>query len=198
MFRYLARLSAAGRALGAAIAALALVLTAAPAGATILEKLDFDALCGGAGRVVLARCIENSSAWDPPGRTILTTTRFAISETLKGPAEASVAVTALGGTVGDRSMGVAGSPRFNPGEEYVLFLDAVPAGGWMCKGWTQGRYSVVTDPATGAKSVRGDTTGASMMKRGSPKVEEGGRGDSMPLSGFLDAVRAKLSSGGGK
>ncbi|MBI4872261.1 MAG: hypothetical protein HY814_11920 [Candidatus Riflebacteria bacterium] len=182
----------AGR--GARLTIALLLSLATSLSATLLEKVEFDQLCQKADLVVVGRCSAQECVWDRSHTTILTVYTFAVSETVKGRAVPSVRVTTLGGIIGDQGQGVAGSPRFKEGDEYVLFLEPEPEAGWRCKGWTQGCYAVLTDPTTRVKTVRGDTTGVSLVGKGSSKLEEGQPGKPMGLSSFLDAVRGHAAA----
>jgi hypothetical protein len=166
--------------------------------ATILEKVDFDRLCQSADSIVVGTCTTSACRWDRNQTTILTVFGFDLSQTIKGTPARSVRVTTLGGVIGDRGMNVAGSPRFRIGEEYVLFLERDPEGGWRCKGWSQGCYRVFVDPATRTRSVKGDTSGASLMGKDSTAIEEGRPGRPIALSTFIQSIQGHAAKGGAR
>jgi hypothetical protein len=174
------------------------LLLAAPVTATILEKVEFDKLCQVSERIVVARCTGDSAAWDDRHQIIQTTWSFTVSQVVKGAATPTVDVVTLGGVVGDQGMNVAGAPSFRKNDEYVLFLERGPANSWRCKGWTQGRYEIAVDPATGLKTVRGDTSGAGLARKGKAAIEEGRPGKPMSLGDFLDSVQTLSAQGGSK
>ncbi|MBI4870216.1 MAG: hypothetical protein HY814_01465 [Candidatus Riflebacteria bacterium] len=167
-----------------------------PARATILEKIEFDRLCQTSETIVVGKCAGKVCRWDRAHQTILTVYSFTVSEALKGQPTPTVEVVTLGGVIGTQGLGVAGSPSFRNDEEYVLFLERAPEGSWRCRGWTQGRYEVFLDPKANAKAVRGDTSGAALLRKASGKLEEGGPGRPMSLSTFLDTVRTESAKGG--
>lgn len=182
----------------ASLALLLLICLAGNLPATILEKVDFDRLCQSADRIVVGTCTASACRWDRAQTTILTVFGFDLSQTIKGARADAVRVTTLGGIIGDRGMNVAGSPRFRIGEEYVLFLEPDTEGGWRCKGWSQGCYRIFVNPATRTRSVRGDTSGASLMGKGSATIEEGRPGQPTALSAFIRSIQGHAAKGGAR
>lgn len=73
-------------------------------------------------------------------------------DTLKGAAPARLTVP--GGTVGGKTLFVAGAPSFAIGEELLLFTQADKAGRHFVDGFMQGAKRVVRDKTTGKARVR--------------------------------------------
>ena len=111
------------------------------AGATMAPRLSFEELVARSERIVHGRCLRSWSAWDAPGRFIWTHTEIQLLDRLKGSA-VTVVVSELGGIVGGLGLAVEGVPRYQPGEEVVLFLYQTPIGYWRARGLEQGVYRV--------------------------------------------------------
>jgi hypothetical protein len=142
-----------------AIVALAALLGGPAANSTTLARMSIAQMTQAAHLVVRARCLSNSTAWD--AGEIWTFTSFAIEETWKSAAGANpdryVSVRLLGGTVGNLTSTVSGVPRFVPGEEIVLFLEATTRGDFSIVSWVQGTFRVRRDIRTNQEIAIQDT-----------------------------------------
>jgi hypothetical protein len=78
-------------------------------------------LIAGADAIVSGVVIDVESRLDGTG-AIVTVSRIAVSEVLKGTVEPSIDVMEQGGEIGDRGVWVHGTPRYTPGERVLLFL----------------------------------------------------------------------------
>ena len=107
-------------------------LAAATVWASIDPPVDVGTQARGAGKVVVATVTDVQAAFgenDFGDRLILSHVTVQVSETLKGPHEATVVVTLEGGTVGDLTLDVSDMPTLKKGERAVLFLTSSRAGG---------------------------------------------------------------------
>jgi hypothetical protein len=97
------------------------------------------------GTVTAVRAEEFES---PQGRGIHTFVTFRVERTLKGTPADTVTLRFLGGTVGQRTLRLAGIPTFAVGQRQLVFVSR--NGEVMCPliGAGHGRYHVVTDTAT--------------------------------------------------
>jgi hypothetical protein len=59
----------------------------------------------------------------------------------------------LGGSVNDTTLTVPGMPRFHEGEEVFLFLSRAQGDVSLVTGLSQGKFTVITDPTTGRKTL---------------------------------------------
>lgn len=100
-------------------------------GASIAPPRDLGELARRADAVVLARA--GSSQASRRGPLVFTTTPFEPLDVLAapGPLSSRFQVEAPGGEIADEAWAVAGSPRFEPGGVYLLFLSARPGAGWI-------------------------------------------------------------------
>lgn len=116
------------------------------------------------GTVTAVRTEEFDS---PQGRGIRTLVTFRVERTLKSTASTAATTTSatsadtltlsfLGGTVGKRTLRIAGMPTFTVGQRQLVFF--ARNGTTMCPliGAGHGRYHVVTDPATQREYVTRD------------------------------------------
>ncbi len=142
-------------------ALVALVFWAAPAGATVVPRLDLPELTRSSDLIVHGRVVRHWSAWDSTGRFIWTHYTLEVAEALKGRPAASITISEPGGTVGRESMQIAGAPQYADREEVVLFLSRTPIGYLRANGWGQGRYTVVSAP-DGSRRIRTDPGGIAL------------------------------------
>ncbi len=121
---------------------------------TVLAR-DLDGLVTRADTVFKGVVTAKTARWVGEGdrRHIDTFVTFRVEETYKGAPTAEQTLRFLGGTVGDQTMEVPDLPRFEPGQDAVLFV--VANGTQFCPlvGIGQGRFHVVRDAATGRERV---------------------------------------------
>lgn len=92
----------------------------------------------------------------PQGRGIRTLVTVRVERTLKGAPGPTLTLSVLGGTVGRRTLGIAGMPQFQVGDRQIVFV--ADNGRVFCPliGIGHGRYHVRTDAATGREYVARD------------------------------------------
>lgn len=142
-------LAATARNATLATLAVAWLLAAAPATASLTLSYDFDSLVAEADGIVHARVVGQRSGWVE--ERIVTWVDLQVVECLEGPWAAGEVVTIaqLGGVVGDLAMRVPGTAEFLGGEEVVVFLRLVGEERQpMVLGMAQGKFTVVADPLT--------------------------------------------------
>jgi hypothetical protein len=96
--------------------------------ATTLARMSLSQMAGAADAVVRARCLTTASSWGQG--SIWTVSQFEVLENFKGAAQqrSQIQVRLPGGRVGHITMSVEAVPRFQPGEEGVLFLEKTAPG----------------------------------------------------------------------
>src|SRR5436309_11822541 len=95
---------------------------AAAAASTIAPPSNLGELARISRTVVLAQATGSTS--ELRGKVPYTLTTFAVVQQVAGaPAGSRIRVEVPGGEVGDVGFAVAGAPRFQAGERYLLFLD---------------------------------------------------------------------------
>lgn len=139
------------------IVVLFAVLVSVIAGAAAATQVEYRSprdLGREATLVVEGTVASSRSYWNASGTKILTETTISVSATHKGAPRSSVRVVQLGGVVGNVRQTVAGALSWRPGEEVVLFLEAMPGGGQRVSGFSQGKFRVERDPDTGRAFIQ--------------------------------------------
>jgi hypothetical protein len=133
----------------ALLALLAFALFVIPANASVVIPQADDDLIARADAVILGRVTDIESHDNQQGklRTYIT---IAIDEVLKGAlAQPTLTIRELGGQVAGLGGWVFANPEFSVGEKVLLFLDQRDDGTLRVLHLYLGKFSVVTDPASG-------------------------------------------------
>ncbi len=159
------------------------------------RPMTMDSLVRESELVIYGRALASRSVWDPATETIWTQTEFAVLDGAKGNPARTVMVSEPGGIIGDVGHLFPGVPRFDSGQEVVLFLYRTPANRLRVSGLMQGVYKVEQDRRSGEKSVR-----PAILKP--EEVYEEGKGaprslsvgtSSHRLGEFLSSIRERAS-----
>jgi hypothetical protein len=151
---------------------VSLVATNSSVLATTLKRMSVADLSRSAHTVVRVRCVANSTRWD--AGEIWTFTTFDVEEIWKGSVPAQLTVRLLGGTAGNLTSRVSGTPRFSPGEELVLFLERTLAQDFSVVSWMQGTFRVGHNATTDEEIVTQDTAGFPVFDPSSQRFESSG------------------------
>jgi hypothetical protein len=148
--------------------------------ATTVERLGLEDLVKKAGSIVVGRVSSVRTYWSANGKLILTDYTVEVDETLKGQAARRIAVTAVGGKIGDLELHVSGMPAFQQGESAVIFIEQSGAYQTVV-GLNQGRFTV--------------TNGEVANKLGGLSFPDGRPGTTlkMPLQEFKAQIRTFLN-----
>lgn len=127
-----------------AVVILALIILFAPAtgSAAYLIHLTLEEMTAQSQAILLGRCVQVTSAWNAAHSDIVTNSVFEVSQYYKGSLGKRVTITELGGQVGEWVSEYTGIPRFQAGEEAVLFVWTGPDGAHQVIGLTQGKFRV--------------------------------------------------------
>jgi hypothetical protein len=158
---------------------------AVAAAATTLEQLSMASMVAQSTSIVRARITSSSAG--RRGSAIYTYYGLDVLETLKASAQEPSEVAVPGGTMGTVRQTVAGAPKLESGQEYVLFLWTSPSGLTQVIGLTQGVFRVF-DNAGQAMVVRAAAT-ETMLDAGGRTVQD------QRLSFSLDALRQLVRGG---
>ncbi len=133
------------------VLALAGLGAAVTAFATSVIPPDFDQLVNESDYVVRAVVKSVASEYRPEGsgNTIITKVTLDVKEVLSGNPPSPLVLQMLGGTVGDDTLVVQGSPRFKVGDEDILFIKNNGTAISPLLAMMHGRYPILRDPATG-------------------------------------------------
>ena len=119
--------------------------------ATTVIPPDFDQLVNESDYVIRSVVKSVTTEYRPSasGRKIVTKVELEVHEVVAGTPPAQVVLELLGGRVGDEEMVVEGSPRFQVGDEDILFVSG--NGRTVCPlfAMMHGRYPIMKEAATG-------------------------------------------------
>jgi|SRR5437879_7489844 len=126
--------------------------------ATTVIPPTFDQLVQQAEVIFQGTVTNVRSVWEGEGaqRHIDTYVTFQVQESVKGNAGASYTIRMLGGTVGDETMEVTDTPKFNVGDRDILFVEHNNEQFVPLVGIKHGRFHVQRDEQTGRDVVLND------------------------------------------
>jgi hypothetical protein len=168
-----------------------------PLPATTLARLNLEQLAHAADAVARVRCTETASYQDQ-GR-VWTRTQFTVLETLKGTLPPEVVVRLPGGRSGHIVVSIEGVPRFQPGEEGLLFLEKLVSGDYSVTAWALGSFRIRRNERTGEQTVTQDSSATAVFDAASRRFLIEGIRD-LPMRDFRRrlalALPAPTSKGG--
>ena len=173
--------------------ALAIILCG-EARAAVARAVPFEEKVKRADDIVLARCIESHSKFDPSGRWIVTYSTFEVVRSYKGGASTTVTVVTPGGRVGSLHQVTVGVPSVREGDLNVIFVGSSSLGSTvMFLG--QGLYRVEENDR-GEQWVNPAVSDLVLLDGQTGKVSapEAAR----PLSQFASEVSLVVRPGGGR
>jgi len=176
---------------GIILAILAAVFSVPAASqATTLARLSLGQLAGAADAVARVRCAGAESHWE--NGSIWTVTTFDVVESMKGNLPARMTVRVPGGRVGHLIVTVDGTPKFNAGDDSIVFLVSSRAGGFSVAGWVEGTFRIALDPRTRRETVTQDSSAFAVFDAATRSFKaEGIR--RMPIEQFRARVAAAIT-----
>ena len=148
--------------------ALALLVSSALAGrlaAAIGTPVPVEDLAKRADTVVHGKVAALECTRDTAGR-IFTRVELDVAEVWKGRPADRFALVSAGGVLGARKVAVVGGPEYRLGEEVVVFTARNATGEPVTLDLAQGKFTVETAPASGAKHVANGVLGGTADKSG--------------------------------
>lgn len=125
--------------------ALAL-LAVSPVTASTFVAMDQQELIASSGTVIEGRVLSTHSFWNEAGTAILTEAKIEVGDVIAGDAPAIVVVRTFGGQVGNYAIEALGFPKFEQGEEVLLFLNREKADNSLrVTGYQLGHYEIRPD-----------------------------------------------------
>ena len=128
------------------VAAILLALTIGHAFADVQIKLSPKELHGYAERIVRGKISSVRSEWNPDRTFIFTYATVAVERYHKGSGPAAFEIRVPGGKVGSYSITADSMPRFEQGDDVLVFLGRWNDGAIRVEGYTQGVSRVVSSP----------------------------------------------------
>jgi hypothetical protein len=139
--------------------AVAGLLAASDARASVQIAVVFDALVRDSATVDEVTCVEQKSVWE--GGRIYTYSRVVASRTLAGQVTSEAWVRTMGGVVGDVGQLVEGEAVLQVGRPTVLFLHATAAAGvYEVTARAQGQFVLAADGSGKVRLRPGANVGA--------------------------------------
>ncbi len=129
------------------------ILSAPPAGATVLVPADLTELSRGAAWIVRGTVSQVTPQWADGRRRIETVVTLEVAQVLKGDRCVRVSFKVPGGDIGRYRSIMLGAPTFRVGEEVILFLGATAPALPHLLGLGQGVYRIQRDTRTGEGRV---------------------------------------------
>ena len=182
-----------------AIVILALIVLFAPAkgSAAYLIHLTLEEMTAQSQAVLLGRCVAVSSAWNADHSDIVTNSVFEVSQYYKGGLGKRVTITELGGEVDGWNSRYTGIPRFQVGEESVLFVWTGPDGAHQVIGLTQGKFRVQRSGGGGAVQLSQTASAHPPLEPPSHHHTESAAPMVLPLAVLQDRVQLLLAKPAG-
>lgn len=175
---------------------LGMLASSAAGLATTVDPPTLPQMVSRADRIFVGEAVSSRSYWT--GSSIHTDVTFRVSETVKGANSPMVLLTFLGGAVGDIALEVAGTPRFAPGDEQVLFTTDRARQANPIVGFWHGRVLITRDLTTRtARVLRFDQTPFSRPAAVTERPAETSAALVVPitLASFLAEVRRLVREG---
>ena len=114
--------------------------------------------------IVTGKVIGLSTGVDPNTDLVYTYTRLQVSAVLKGSiTEGEIVLKELGGETPDRGTQIWGMPRFEFGQEVLLYLNTWPDGALRVHQGFLGKFNISRDPATGRDFVERQLEGDNVV-----------------------------------
>jgi len=161
---------------------------------TLAVALSLQDMANQSDVIAIGSCVDTKSVW--VDRALVTLATVSITESLKGGETSTLTVALPGGVDANRKIPIAmtypGAPQIRPGEDVFLFLtsDGEVAGSYTVAGFSQGKFSIVTDE-NGERLVSRDLTKTSL--KGNNGVRRG-QNDLVPLSTLKTQVKGYLKN----
>ncbi|UCH63517.1 MAG: hypothetical protein JSU77_03455 [Fidelibacterota bacterium] len=161
--------------------------------ATIMKRMSIGELTRSSGIIAIGKVVTVESAWNTEHTMIFTNVEVSIDSALKGSDQRdNITFTLSGGIVGNIETVLIGSPRFNVGENTLLFLgnmDIIPAYNSLSViGLSQGKFNIVTDPGTNSKMAVRHTSDIHFIGENNGAAPE----DRIELQELIQFIRAEL------
>lgn len=127
--------------------ALATLVAVTATHASTFLAMDPMELTAASSAVVQGEVVETQSFWDETGRVIVTEAVVVVDEVVAGRAPREVRVRTFGGEVAGYHVDAIGFPRFETGQQVLLFLQPGDGKALRVTGYQLGQYHIKRGPA---------------------------------------------------
>jgi hypothetical protein len=146
------------------ILSAAILLLSQPATAQKTIRMNLERMVNDAGMIVHGTVTNVVSEVDPQTNILSTFVTISVIENFYGAGQSSVTLKLAGGATKKSTLRFAEMPVFKTGEEiFSLFYAPSKYGFTSPVGMGQGKFSVLTDAATGAMTVRNGANNARLF-----------------------------------
>jgi hypothetical protein len=160
---------------------------AVPASASTFLGLTTDQLMATSDAVIQGEVLQVHSFWNKSGRIIVTEAIVRVTETVAGKSPSVVVLRTFGGTVEGFTVEAHGFPKFEKGQELLLFVSNQADGTAEVTGYRQGQYRIVRGKA-GVMAVPTVEHGVRLLTRD-------GQAAPRPQALRLDTFKSQIQAG---
>ena len=157
---------------------------ASPALASTVKKMDLQELVKVSDAIAQGTVESVETRWED--KSIYTYTSIRVDESIKGGPRRAYLVRHAGGTIGALTLDAAGTPKFNQGDQMVVFLRDRKDGTFDVVGLGQGKYDIV------GNDVMTNVSGMTLVEPLTGRLLEGGPADRKPLASFKTQIRGLM------
>ena len=158
------------------LALLLAAVVASPVQATVYIAADLTTLASGAQVIAHGRVVALEPRWTDGRRAIETIVTLDVEDYMKGDFGSTLTLRVPGGDMGPYRSIMLGAPRFQPGDDVIVFLAAKGPAVPHLVGLAQGVFRVFVDATSGQRVVRpevvempgAEAVGAARVVRGDP------------------------------
>ncbi len=168
-------------------AALLSVFVVNAAMALTVEKVSLQRMTQDSRLVVHGKILSSYSQWE--GNNIFTYTTVRVVESLKGDASQTVIVKQVGGTVGEQTSEITGTPKLVRNEEVILFLTEWKGHYWI-HSIVLGMFTVTEDAGTRVAYNSLNNVGLIDPVSKEEIHDPNQKNTHFPLEGFLQQIRS--------
>jgi hypothetical protein len=154
---------------------------ALPMSASTVQRMELAQLVSAADNIVQGRVESVEARYED--RMIYTYVSVAIDDPIKGERRRTVLLRQMGGTIGAKTVSIAGMPQFKAGDQVIVFLKDRQNGTFDVVGLNQGKYDIADDYAVAHVS------GVTVLDSKTGRMSDAGFIDKAPLETFKAKIR---------
>jgi len=159
--------------------------------ATVMIPLSLEQMTNEADTIVQGTC-TGTRVYESNGM-IFTEYTVSVQDVLKGGPVKEVKVRQPGGEYNGKGIYIAGTARFFPSEESLIFLSKEKEGARDVVGWSQGKFHVYYDEQSKTKFAVQDLQGLSVIKKNAGEIVNPSA-SRMELGKISSQVKAMVAS----
>jgi hypothetical protein len=166
----------------------------APIRATTVPEMSFEEVVASSAAIVHGKVVRSWTSWDPERTAIWTHYAIQVKTQLKGGPGTVVTISEPGGELDGKHMLIAGAPRYEVGEEVVVFASETPIGYLRTCGWGQGKFEVRRTAPGERAVVRASPLGVRLLAAKDGDSAPAAALDGSQLEPFFSRVREVMAA----